>query len=666
MGHPGLAIAAALALLGACAGDEPRVIRLERVAPPADPDCGAPADARTLLVRAIGDFPAGDSTVRSLPVEGGELALDGLPPDTVSLEVEVLGFGGALRAVGRTAPFDIAALDDGAAVPIFMAPLRGACRTGPPVADRNAPLLARAGAGALIAGGLDPDGAPVHELELYDPATGELRALGATTYGADLAAGLAGASMTALPDGRVVIAGGGATAFQVFDPAGGAAGAAGSGAIDGPRFLREARAHHAAVALGGDRLLLAGGCARLEGAACAGDTALATSAILAVDTGELTTGPPLARLRIGGAAHLEADGRVLLVGGTDPSGAPVLEAERIDPARARASEIIAGVGHASAPLASGGILAGFAPPGAPATAAASVVPPGAGEASPVDGGAPRSGAVAVALESGPVLIVGGAAPGGDAGLLVPARGALDPVPGPLGDLTGHAAVALDDGAVLVVGGRTGAGEPGGAWIFRPELVGPFTGGLAVTFATAASSAALVPRDPARARVIAASAERPAHVRITAEAAGPEGSAAEWAVLAGPRFGGLVLEANLAAEAGGAGALLWFRGPGDHALVALEPGRNARLLLVESGEVSSAGGCRAQPIAAGDLAPPERGAGHELTVTARDGELRATLDGREVLRCEIDLPGPSGRGLVGLAPLGTGAALRVDLLGATRP
>ena len=659
MGHPGLAIVAAVALLGACAGDEPLVIRLARVAPPADPDCGAPGDARTLLVRALGDFPATESTVRSVPVEEGALALDGLPPDTVSLEVEVLGFGGALRAVGRTAPFELTALDDGAAVPIFMAPLRGACPTGPPAARRVGPLLARAGAGALVAGGLDPDGAPVHALELYDPATGELLALGETSYGADLPAGLVGASMTALPDGRVVIAGGGATAFQLFDPAAGPAG------LDGPRFLREARAHHAAVALGADRLLLAGGCARLEGAACAGGTALATTAILAVDTGELTTGPPLARLRIGGAAHLEPDGRVLLVGGTDPSGAPVLDAERIDPARASASEIVAGVGHASAPLASGAILAGFAPPGAPASDLAAVVPPGAREASPVDGGAPRAGAVAVVLEPGPVLIVGGAAPGGDAGMLMPARGALDPLPGPLGDLTGHAAVALDDGAVLVVGGLTGAGEPGGAWIFRPELLGPFTGGLAVTFATASSSAALVPRDPARGQLIAAGGDRPAHIRITADAAGPAGSAAEWAVLAGPRFAGVVLEASVAAEAGGAGALLWFRGPRDHALVALEPGRDARLLLVEGGEVRTAGGCEAQEIAARDLAPPERGAGHELAVVAEGGELRASIGGREVLRCEIDGE-PAGRGLVGIAPLGAGSALRVDLLSASRP
>src|SRR5687767_1119068 len=91
---------AAFAVAGGCSGGERRTIRIERVMPVADPTCGAPVDARTMLVAAIGDFPAGDATVRSLDVGGGdEVELDGFPEDTRALEIEVLGLGGAVRAI---------------------------------------------------------------------------------------------------------------------------------------------------------------------------------------------------------------------------------------------------------------------------------------------------------------------------------------------------------------------------------------------------------------------------------------------------------------------------------------------------------------------------------------------------------------------------------------
>src|SRR5690606_33736312 len=163
---------------------------------------------------------------------------------------------------------------------------------------------------------------------------------------------------------------------------------------------------------------------------------------------------------------------------------------------------------------------------------------------------------ALALEHGPVLLLGGGGAAG-AGILAPARGEVVPLPGPLGDLTGHAAALLDDGTVLVVGGRRAGELTGEAWIFRPDLTGPFTGGLSVTFASDESSTALVPRDPARGRVVAASGGRPAHFRLESSGGGPAPS--EWAVVAGPRFSSLVVEASLAVEGGGAAVLLWFRG-----------------------------------------------------------------------------------------------------------
>ncbi len=646
MRAPGWAIwLAALAAASGCGGTERREIRLERVAPAADPDCGAPADARTLLVRALGDFPASEGTVESIEVNAGagEFSLAGFPAETRALEVEVLGFGGALRAVGRSGEFDLDEVEEDSAIAVFMAPPRGFCPTGPAAADRVHPLLARAGAGVLVAGGSDPEGAPVDQVEMYDPATGQFSGLGAPLYGSDLSEGLAGASMTALPDGRVVVAGGAGSAYQVFDPE--------AGAFDTPRFLRQARAFHAALALGGDRLLLAGGCARLEGGACAAGSALATTAVLSVDSGELADGPPLAQVRIAGTALPDAAGRVLLVGGVDAAGAPVAAAERIDPDAGAPGELVAAAGDAAALLASGSLLAAFAPDGAAASDAGVVVAGGA--ATEVDVGPARAGATLTALEGGLVLALGGPEP---PGLYAPARGEVDLLPAAVGPREGHAAIGLADGSVLLVGGTDAGGEPAGASIFRPDLLGALSGSLSVTFASDASSAPLVPRDPAQAEVVAASGDRPAHYRI--ESSGGGDLPSEWAVVAGPLFAELRLEASVTAEDGGLAVLLWFAGPSDQVVLALEPGQVARLLRVEGGAVSDLGSCSGEAIAAGDLG----GGSHEVTVDVHGGELAAVLDDRAVLTCSVE---PPATGLVGLAPLGDDAAIEIDLVSATR-
>jgi hypothetical protein len=171
----------------------------------------------------------------------------------------------------------------------------------------------------------------------------------------------------------------------------------------------------------------------------------------------------------------------------------------------------------------------------------------------------------------------------------------------------------------------------------------------------------VPRDPARARAVAADGAVPAHYRI--EAGGEDADRpGEWAVMAGPRFTTLTLEASVAAEAGGVAALLWFRDEVTTAAVRLRPDQEADLVAIEAGETRPLGTCTGETIAAGDLAPPD-GAAHALAIRASGGELFASLDGREVLRCQVE---PPGSGLVGVGPLGgEGAVLRLDLLGASR-
>lgn len=652
-------VAAVSVALAACGGAETRTIRVERVAPAADPDCGAPADARTILVTALGEFGATEGTVRSIDAtDEGEVDIAGFPSETAVLEVEVLGLGGATpRAIGRTAPFDVSSLEDGAAVQVFMAPPRGVCPTGPPAVARDRPLAARLGPGVIVAGGRDEDGDPVNEVEYYDPGSGALVALGDVLYGGDADTGLAGASMTAMPDGRVVVAGGGATAFQIVDPV--------TREAEPARFLREGRAYHAAVALDADRLLLAGGCARLEGESCAIDSAAATSSILSLADGEIGDGPALQRVRIGGHAIVEPDGRVLLIGGVDEDGALVTDAERIDPAGGEGEIIDDAGGGAAAALAAGGVVAGFAPDGATAVSGAAVVPPGGGTARAVGGGAiARAGASLTALEGGDVLIAGGVEAGAGESplaLYAPLRGEIDPLDAPLPALAGHAAVRLDDGSVFLVGGHDEAGDAlDGAWIYRPELVGPFTAGRSVTFATDESAAALVPRDPARGSRVAADDDVPAHYEIEATAGGDV--AREWAVLAGPRFVDVSVEARVAADGGGAAILFWWESAARHAMVALEPGEAARVVVVEDGDATVV--CTGESVDAGELEVGASGGAHDLVVAVDGGEVAVELDGREVLHCSVD-PLPGGGGAVGVAPLGDGAVLRLDLLSAAR-
>jgi hypothetical protein len=160
--------------------------------------------------------------------------------------------------------------------------------------------------------------------------------------------------------------------------------------------------------------------------------------------------------------------------------------------------------------------------------------------------------------------------------------------------------------------------------------------------------------------VPAAGDRPAHYRI--ESSGDGDAPAEWAVVAGPRFAAVRLEASVSVEEGGVAVLLWFRGPADHAMVSLEPGHSARLIRIAGGEASDLGSCSGEAIGAGDLEPGGSGSAHELTVDAHGGELEAVLDGRSVLRCDIE---PLASGLVGLAPLGGEAALAIDLVSATR-
>jgi hypothetical protein len=184
------------------------------------------------------------------------------------------------------------------------------------------------------------DGEALKSTDIYDPKTGEM------ARGPDMKNARAGHTATTLSDGRVVVAGGltrltftaitsenrlpitnapGAplpAEVEIFDPETGAFSTAGE--IETPRFL------HAAAPAGGSKVLLAGG-ARVEmvdqkpvlfSQAAAGDVEI-------YDAGKRNTASTkMQTWRIGPAVATLSSGKVMIIGGTDPTK---VVAEAYDP-----------------------------------------------------------------------------------------------------------------------------------------------------------------------------------------------------------------------------------------------------------------------------------------------------------------------------------------------
>jgi len=625
----GRAIVAVLALLIAACGDgDTRTLVLERVSPSVDPGCGAPSDARNITVTARGDFPP-QGAAQTDPVAPGIVDITRFPDNTRVLEVRVEGAGGEELTIGRTAEIVLADFADGDSLHVFMAPRRGSCRVDDMAVARIRPLVARAGPGVLVAGGVDGAGDPVGGVERYDPTLGGFVAVPGSLYDD----GLTGASMTSLSDGRVAIVGGAQTAFQLYDPR--------TDDLGQPSFLDGARAHHAAVELADGRLLLAGGCAALTATGeCDFARALVDTVLLDLDSGQVEPGPSLAVGRAGGAALRDADGRVLISGGVNAAGEPVAQAERISPTGGLGQGIAEVTGR-PAPLQSGAALAAFAD--GLAGAAVFVVPPGSPTAVRVDE-APqaRAGATTTALEDGTVLAVGG---GTDRlALYVPASGELVSAGVAPVDLRDHAAVLLGDGAVLVLGGRDGAGDARAeAWIYRHDLVGPFSPQF--DLADPAQAELLSPSDPSRV------VRELSPTRYTLQGTAGAGELpSEWLIAGGPRFVEPTVRVSAGVVAGGMAIMLGFESAADYHYVELQGGQAARLWRVLDG-VRVDTGCAGQPLSANLVATAEPNPLIELVVEA--GELIVTLAGDALLTCTLDDEIP--RGAIGIGVIGDGTA-----------
>ncbi|HEX5059858.1 MAG TPA: hypothetical protein VFV99_10890, partial [Kofleriaceae bacterium] len=458
------------ALVLAACGDPAAHVQLTPVNP-----CGMVTET---ALRVIG-YTAGGELRRTVPPN----EIDAFPADTEQLGVEVVGAGGGLIAIGKTAPLAFDALTDGSDIPIVMAPPSGFCPVGPMTEPRTAPLVARAGQGVLIVGGLAPNGDRLSTAEYYDPATTTFTPVDVPPSLVDPDNGLAGAVLSELPDGRVAITGTASHALAYFD--------ADDRRLTMPNLF-DHRAFHGAFATDADHLLIIGGCADVAAGSCMGPT-LRTGFVYDLrDLAKRDRAPQLGDTAQRFGAHvlelgIQRDGvrRFLLADGFGDAAV----ADRFALTDAT-TELVTGM-HAQTTLLDGGaVLTAFDPDTAAQTGAASVLVPDGGLAAIAL--APRfAGTRVVTLEDGSVIAIGGDAnvarylPTTNTWAVAPPAGT-----GP-GAIVAPVLMRLGDGSVLVLGGRTATAE---AWIYRPALVGPASGSV-VALPDGSTEGVLTPTDP---------------------------------------------------------------------------------------------------------------------------------------------------------------------------
>jgi hypothetical protein len=427
------------------------VITLEVVSPP-----GEDTFAGVVQLRARNADPASETTARY--TAGGPVTLDLTVKNgtaTTHIDIDGLDGSGNVLAHGASPPFDMGALPsylriDVARVGAFgQAPLP----TGTaPTVRRDAAVTTLAGVGALIAGGLDANGAPVADAWIYDSylhivtTTGSL---GQARSGAT-AVDLGGA--TAYVFGGLT-ASGPSSALEYFQPLAGTSGAFAPVLADGQASLARAFAPAAPVAGG---ILVAGGVG-------AGGAPLATAVLLTTtpQQGATALAATMQGPRSGHTLTSAADGLGALVWGL-PQNAPgwvgerYLPQEQIFTVLADVTPPLGRTGHTATLLADGRLIVtgGRDPSG---TLVGDVIELSADQTSAtVHAGVltPRERHTAT-LVGGALLVAGGAGaagPCGDAELVdttaftVLARPALQAA------RAGHAAVLLGNGSVLLIGG----------------------------------------------------------------------------------------------------------------------------------------------------------------------------------------------------------------------
>lgn len=566
----------ALAAVAIGCGEDPARVRLVPV--DLGGECGRPSNANQLAITA---FAETGEVKRAIALDRA-IDIGDFPADTTQLGVEILVGGGATGAAGKTLPVAFDELDDDASIPVLMAPPGGFCPVGKMLDARQRPLIARAGTGVLVAGGLGPAG-PLSTAELFDLATATWTAIEVPEALRDDVNGLAGAVLTTLPDGRVVLTGGPRGLLAVFDPA--------TRTFGSTFAISPQRAFHGAAATA-NGVVLVGGCQGVESGSC-NATPLRSSVEYALDGTSIATGPNLGDTAIAEGAELfDTGGVFVLAGGFGTAG----EAHRFALADRDATGLI-GVGAQPAMLDGGGVLTAFAPDAEPPLSTAVVVTP-AGAIVPTTAAPPLSGSRLVTLEDGHVVGFGGEtgvdalgaarvldhdptsgawtlrAPTSSPSLIAPEGRAGDQPP----VLFAPSAIRLADGSVLVVGGE--ASPSTNAWVYRPALVGASSGSVTASPTIVTSQGVLTPSDPARLDRTDGN-----WILTAADELGAR------ALVGGPRLARGSIRATVNVVAGGLALIAQQTSP-DRALVAhLIPGSPARIERLGEGTL-----CSGDPIA----------------------------------------------------------------------
>lgn len=297
--------------------------------------------------------------------------------------------------------------------------------------------------------------------EVYDPARAPLEQVRSSRGQGNLGTPRLRHTATALPDGRVVVAGGAhpgsgiaVETWEVFAPA--------SETWHVARPLRTARFGHTATLLGDGRVLLAGGATGTEQAS----VVLASAEILGPGDGS-TEAPPMASPRVGASAVRLADGRVLVAGGRAADGTALATAELFDPAQGtwsttgRMAEARAEA--ALVLLADGDVLVAGGAGAAGVLATAELYDPLSGTWRATGRMTTGRVAPAVRLPNGRVLLVAGStgdrAVTGTVERYDPWTGAWSAAGALKIARRGHSATLLSTGRVLVTGGGVPLSDP---------------------------------------------------------------------------------------------------------------------------------------------------------------------------------------------------------------
>lgn len=623
---------AMIALALAACGDPAARVALA----PLGGDCARPLGANAVEVIA---YTASGERVKAVALTES-VAISDFPADTEQIGVEVLVGGGAIGAEGKSVPLAFGALADGAKIPVMMAPPDGFCELAGMTEARAQPLIARAGDGALVVGGMGASG-PLSTAEYYDPATATFAPVEVPTALADQ--GFTGTTLASLPDGRVAVIGGPHAALVVFDPARRAF-------VTAPTLI-DAWLFAAAIAVGDQEVLVAGGCSTLTGTKCVSRLQTRRYQLSKLSTSELsvilTPGPRVSPRLFDLGIQLDGKRRYLLAGGSTEVGSGAVDHADRFTLDDDSAEAVPG-GHAQAAALDGGaVLTAFgddSPAVAPDGTAAVYAPDAAAFLGIASAPAQRDTRL-IALEDGRVMAFGGDM-NGRVLTYDPTRNAWTAaVPAmsgaETGQLTQPSLARLGDGTILVVGGAVSQR----AWVYRPSLVGPASG--SVTATPAGDLGVVTAPDPA---TVTRTANPPAWQLAT-----PAGATMARALVGGPRMAVGVVRASVHVASGGVALIAQQTGPGQAIVAELAPGVPPRLVRLEAGAEHVV--CSATSAQTFDPAAPVT-----LQLAIRDHDARLQVGDREVLACGLTA---TDRGAWGIASLGVGAQLTVDTITVAR-